>query len=198
VADSPHVAVIGVSIERIDGVRDPAAILADTLQANGVSCSLHWLARVGPPASRYSYMQDWARALPDDVHDAGADALLLHYSAFSFYYRGLPIFLHPTVAALRRCGVPLVTFLHELVYPWLTGGVRGMVWAVADRASLRELVGASSATIVTTDSCLRWVGSRWWLPTRPLSLAPVFSNLPPPTIEPSVDRALPVVGIFGY
>ncbi|HMD58003.1 MAG TPA: glycosyltransferase [Solirubrobacteraceae bacterium] len=189
---------MGVSVEAIDGVRDYALVLADALRAEGVSCSLHWLSTYGLTGARHTHMRAWTRALPDQVRDAGADALLFHYSAFSYYRRGLPLLVHPMVTALRRCGVPLLTTGHELAYPWRREGAKGMVWASADRVALRELVAASDAVVVTTEFRLRWLRSRWWLPTRPISSAPVFSNLPPPAVRPPAARIVPELGLFGY
>ena len=61
---------------------------------------------------------------------------MLHYSVFSYSYRGLPLFTHPVLAAVRRAKLPLVTLLHEFVYPWRRDGVRGAAWALSQRALL--------------------------------------------------------------
>jgi len=195
---APRVAVIGASVQPIDGVRDHALKLAQGLRAEGVSCSHHWLSLEGPKPTRRASTVAWTRALPGQVRDSGAQALLFHYSAYSYYFRGLPLLVHPVIAALRRSEVPLITIMHEFVYPWRLGGAKGKVWASADRIALRELFGACAAVLATTESRRRWLCGRWWLPTRPTSFAPAFSNLPAPAVARATDRAEPVVGLFGY
>jgi len=193
-----RLAVIGASVQPIDGVRDHALKLARGLQAEGVSCSVHWLSLEGPKPTRRASTVAWTRALPGELRDSGAQALLFHYSAYSYYFRGLPLLVHPVVTAMRRSEVALITIMHEFVYPWRLGGAKGKVWASADRIALRELLGACAAVLATTESRRRWLCGRWWLPTRPTSFAPAFSNLPQPTAAPATDRAEPVVGLFGY
>jgi glycosyltransferase involved in cell wall biosynthesis len=124
--------------------------------------------------------------------------VLLHYSVFSYSHRGLPLFVHPTLAALRGARVPLVAMMHELVYPWTHGGWRGKVWALSQRALLIDVMRASSAAIVTADARAQWLASARWLPKRRVLVAPVFSNLPTPQAEPARDRPGNVIGLFGY
>ena len=88
--------------------------------------------------------------------------------------------------------------MHEFVYPWRVGDLRGNVWALAQRAALIELVRGSSAIVVTTEERARWFASRRWLAHRPLAVAPVFSNLPPPSPAVTREAAANVVGLFGY
>ena len=92
----------------------------------------------------------------------------------------------------------MVTVLHEYVYPWRHGGLRGKVWAITQRALLIDVMRSSAAVLLTTDFRVRWLESRPWLPRRPAAFAPVFSNLPPPAGGPSAERAQPVIGLFGY
>jgi glycosyltransferase involved in cell wall biosynthesis len=92
-------------------------------------------------------------------------------------------------------GVPLVTVLHELVYPWHRPGARERVWAVTQRVALVDLFRASAAAVATTEHNASWARSRRWLPQRPISVAPVFSNLPLPSASAVVPGR---VGLFGY
>jgi hypothetical protein len=88
--------------------------------------------------------------------------------------------------------------MHEFVFPWALGGLRGKAWAVAQRAALIDVMRAATAVVVTTDSRAAWLTSRPWLPRRRVVIAPVFSNLPPPTVERREDRPCPLLGLFGY
>jgi glycosyltransferase involved in cell wall biosynthesis len=135
---------------------------------------------------------------------------------FAYSHRGVPLFVHPVLRALRRSGIPLLTVLHEFAYPWRRRGWRGTAWALTQRAMLIDVVHASSALILTADFQDEWVASRPWLPRRRAVVAPVFSNLPPAattasyttasstTTEdedddgPPLDRNRPAVGLFGY
>ena len=195
-----HVVVVGASTSATCGVRDHATLLADALSAENVSCSMRWLDRVegeSIPAT-CARIGSWARGLAAERETRRPDAVLLHYSVFSYSYRGLPLFVRPTLAALRDAGAPLITLLHEFAYPWRRGGVRGGAWALSQRALLIEVMRASAATIVTIDTRADWLASRVWLPRRPVAFAPVFSNLPAPAGGREPDRRPPRIGLFGY
>jgi glycosyltransferase involved in cell wall biosynthesis len=192
-----QVAVVGVSIDESCGVRDYASGLGPALAREGVDCSLHWLDRVnltlrGGRGEIRAGMVDVAR----ELEERQLDAILLHYSVFSFAYRGVPLFAAPVLATLRRTNAPLLTVLHELAYAWGPGGVRGSVWALSQRAALIEVVRHSAALMVTTEQRERWLTSRAWLPSRPTATAPVFSNLPPVSGQDAPARA--TLGLFGY
>lgn len=192
-------AVVGASLGQACGVRDHATLLADALERDGIACSLHWLAR-DAQTLRASRAQDrtWMRALAAELRNDRPDAVLLHYSVFAYSYRGVPLFVRPLLATLRGARVPLVAFGHELAFPWGRGGWRGTLWAVTQRALLVELVRACAALILTADFRVRWLDSRRWLSRRPIALAPVFSNLPPPVAARGALRERARIGLFGY
>jgi hypothetical protein len=123
-----------------------------------------------------------------------AEAVLLHYSVFSFSYRGIPIGVPALAIRLRRLGIPIVLFAHEFAYPWGRRGWRGAVHAATQRAALLPLVELATAVIVTTPERARWLRTRWWLPRRPVDFAPVFSNIRP---HPSSNPASPKAGRVG-
>jgi glycosyltransferase involved in cell wall biosynthesis len=194
-----RLAVVGISTRRVCGVRDHALLLADALGRDDVSCTLHWLSSAGGSLSvSRARLRTWTSELAVERDRSLPKAILFHYSVFAYSHRGLPLFVHPTLVALRRTHIPVVTVLHELVYPWLRGGLRGSAWAVSQRAALVEVMRASSAVLVTADFRAEWLASRPWLPRRPVAVAPVFSNLPRSTHAPPATRAVPVVGLFGY
>lgn len=216
-AEPLRLGVVGVSNVPACGVHDHALLQAQALGERDVSCTVHWLQCADASVSGgRAELRAWLRALPAELRADELDAVLLHYSVFRFSYRGLPVFVPGLVAALDRTGLPLVSILHEFVFPWRRGGPRGTAWAVAQRALLVALVRASSAVAVTMSWRAEWLASRVWLPARPIAVAPVFSNLPPsrPGLGASISASssqvdddasrdgeaatLPVVGLFGY
>lgn len=194
-----RVVAAGVSIKEICGVRDHATLLAEALRREDVSCSLHWLRRSGRSlAAIRAEVDGWADDLAAELDEAAADAVLLHYSVFAYSYKGVPIFVGPAFAAARRARLPVVTVLHEFAYPWTRDGLTGKVWAVGQRLRLVGVINASAAALVTTGQRAAWLRSRVWLPTRPLAVAPVFSNLPPATSVERPGHESRVLGLFGY
>lgn len=195
-----HVAVVGVSESDTCGVRDHGELLVGGLTAEGLSCSWHWLTRrahsFGEARSEFG---GWATELAGELVEARPDAVVLQYSVFSYSYRGFPLFVRPALAAVRAPRVPIVSVLHEFVYPWGRGGLKGKAWAITQAAALRGLLGASSGVVVTAPFRADWLQSRRWLPRRPVGLAPVYSNLPEPRGAARADqRSEPLLGLFGY
>jgi glycosyltransferase involved in cell wall biosynthesis len=198
VADVARIATVGVSTRPICGVRDHASLLAQALEAAGVETSLHWLSRdAGTLLAGRAAFGAWTRGLADGIREAQAEAILLHYSVFSYSYRGIPFFVHPTLDALRETGLPVLTVMHELAFPWGNAGARGKLWAATQRLALIDVVLASAAVVVTTDFRAQWLQTRRWLPSRRVAIAPVFSNLPSSQPE-SADSGAPTVGVFGF
>jgi glycosyltransferase involved in cell wall biosynthesis len=195
-----RLAVVGMSVRATCGVRDHAMLLADALERDGVAPSLHWLARSeSSMLAAHSEVSAWTRKLSLEFDQAPPDAVLLHYSVFSYSHRGIPLFVHPTLRALHSSRIPLVAMMHELAYPWRYSGWRGDAWALSQRALLIDVMRASRAAIVTADVRAEWLTSRPWLPARRILVAPVFSNLPAPAEAPPRDRrSQQVIGLFGY
>jgi glycosyltransferase involved in cell wall biosynthesis len=190
---------VGVSPSDTCGVRDHARLLAQQLSREGVSCELHWLVRTdaGLGAAR-SELRAWTGGLVAEIARHEPDAVLLHYSVFSYSYRGFPLFVHRTLSALRSLELPLITVLHEYAYPWGRDGVRGAAWAVTQRAALIDVMRASTAAVATVSFRAEWLASRAWLPKRRIVVAPVFSNLPSPGTGARPQGGAPVIGCFGY
>jgi glycosyltransferase involved in cell wall biosynthesis len=208
-AGAARLAVVGVSLSSICGVRDHAERLADALHEQGISCSVHWLSRdpASSPRAAWSQMRAFARALNLDLRADPPDAVLLHYSAFAYAYRGVPLFARPLLLAISGTGAPVVVLLHELAYPWRRRGWRGAAWALTQRAALVDVMRVSTAVVLTADFQAEWVASRRWLPRRRAAIAPVFSNLPPARTgaladggprSSSEERSAATIGLFGY
>jgi len=199
VAEHPSLAVVGMSIRSTCGVHDHADVLAAELTREGVACSSHWLVRTdGSLAGSRAEVRGWLGSVTGELRRERPDAILLHYSVFSYSHRGVPLFVHPVLSALAGAGAPVIGMLHEFAYPWNYGGARGAVWAVTQRAVMLELMRACSSAIVTTDWRASWLRTRPWLPKRPVLMAPVFSNLPAPSPAAPRHRPGPVIGLFGY
>jgi len=192
--------VVGVSKGSTCGMRDHAVLLASALEAESVSCSMHWLWRsaVSIRAVR-SEFRSWTDALAREIEASGPDVVILHYSVFSYSYKGFPLFVRPTLSALSGPR-PLITVLHEFAYPWRYGGLQGDAWALTQRAAMVGVMKHSAAVLVTAPFREQWLASRRWLARRPIAFAPVFSNLPAPTVAGgAADRvAGRMIGLFGY
>ena len=169
------------------------------MEREGLTCSVHWLQRAGTSksASRQQ-VRDWVEQTVADLQRRPPGVVLLHYSVFAYSYRGVPAFVRPVLAGLRRLGVPVIAVMHELAYPWGLGGWRGKVWAVTQRAALIAVMRTIDAAIVTTDLRARWLSSRVWLARRRVETAPVFSNLPAASGRSRPRRDGFALGLFGY
>jgi glycosyltransferase involved in cell wall biosynthesis len=192
-------AVVGMSISTTCGMRDHATVLAEELERHGTRCSMHWLSR--EPASfvkSRARVCDWADGLARELSDLRPSAALLHYAPVAYGHRGVPLFLHATLAAIRRAKPPTLCVAHELAYPWGRAGARGRTWAASQRLGLLELLARSSAMLVTADFQHDWLATRRWLPRRPMLVAPVFSNLPAPDAPTKPLQDAPLIGVFGY
>ena len=198
--DALRLAVVGVSPSRTCGVRDHARVLSEALVGHGVLPTWHWLGReASTPLGARAEVSAWASALPGQLQEESAEAILFHYSVFSYGYRGFPLFVRPVLRELRRSGLPVVTVLHEFVYPWRRGGLRGKAWALSQAAALRGVMRSSAAVLVTAPVRAEWLAARRWLPARTVRLAPVFSNLPAPSDGAAAGTGgPPTVGLFGY
>jgi len=195
-----RVAVVGMSEGATCGARDHATLLAQALPSEQVSCSMHWLQRSETSLrGSVAEVRSWTRRLARELAEERPDAVVFHYSAFSFSYRGVPLFVQAVLSRLRRLQVPVVGILHEYAYPWRPGDWRGKVWAVTQRAALIDVMRTCDAGVVTADFRVDWLVSSRWLPKRPLAVAPVFSNLPAPAQLNGRDSAPSRrLGLFGY
>lgn len=193
------IATVGLSTARWCGVRDHATLLSEALSREGVRSTMHWKDREqdGLATSR-AELRAWQQRLDSELTALAPDAILLHYSVFSYAVRGVPVLVRPLLAGLRRAAIPIVTVAHEAAYPWDIGGARGKVWALTQRAALIDVVRASAALLVTADFRAEWLRTRRWLPARRLAVAPVYSNLPMPSPHARADAAADLIGIFGY
>jgi glycosyltransferase involved in cell wall biosynthesis len=197
--EHPALAVVGMSISSTCGMRDHATLLAEELERGGVRCSMHWLSRETLSfATSRAQVRAWANALARALAHERPAAALLHYSPFAYGHRGLPLHLHPALAAIRRAKLPMLCVAHELAYPWGRAGPRGRAWAVSQRVGLLELLAGAKAMLVTADFQRDWLATRRWLPRRPMAVAPVFSNLPAPSAAERPPGDAPVIGVFGY
>jgi glycosyltransferase involved in cell wall biosynthesis len=180
-------------------MRDHATLLAQALEQRGAHCSMHWLSRETQSFSpSRAQIRAWADRLARDLAETRPAAAVLHYSPFAYGHRGVALHLHSVLGAMRKAKLPVLCVAHELAYPWGRGGVRGRTWAVTQRLELVQLLRSSKAMLVTADFQRDWLATRRWLPHRPMLVAPVFSNLPPP--QPTSQRSdrTPLIGVFGY
>ncbi|HET7572559.1 MAG TPA: glycosyltransferase [Gaiellaceae bacterium] len=179
-----RVLVAGASVEEICGTRDAAQTLAGPLERQGLELRTAWWERREQPFA------DWARRLRDE----SADAVLWHYSPFTYATAGLPLYVPRTLRALGTA--PLVPLFHELVYPWGRGGARGALWAAGHHAALRLVLRRAAGSVVTTDD--RRASLERMRPRRPVLVAPVVSNIAPPAAPATAGERTRRIGVFGF
>lgn len=188
-----EVLVAGASHGAICGVRDQAEVLATALEQLGMSVTTVWSAG---PTSPMGSLQALARAVRSRCADVRPDVVLLHYSAFAYARRGVPLGVPALAFQLRGLDVPVLLFAHEFAFGWGRRGWRGTVQAVTQRAALVPLVAVSSAIVTTTGDRARFLRSRWWLPRRRVTVAPVITNIP---VADAGGVGVPGrVGVFGF
>lgn len=194
-----RLAMVGISTQEICGVRDHGTVLAAELAARGVDCQTHWLTRreLGLAARRRE-LDAWATQLEQRLRRERPQGVILQYSVFEYSHRGVPIYVPRVLGALRSAGAPVLCLIHEAVYPWRLGGLRGKVWAASQRLAMIEVMRACAAALVTADFRAQWLSSRAWLPQRPVAMAPVYSNLPAPREGAELARTGERLGLFGY
>lgn len=190
------VLVAGASSSRVCGVRDHAQSLSGGLAEVGVDPVVEWGDFSSQPAA--AEVDAWLRRVEVRAQRERPDVILFHYSVFTFAWRGIPVHVPAVTRRLARLGLPVVILLHEYAYPWGRSGWRGAVWAITQRLALWLVVSRAAALIVTTPQRAGWIASRRWLPRRPVAVASVFSNLPPPQPHDTSTRAGIRIGLFGY
>lgn len=83
--------------------------------------------------------------------DVRPDAVLWQYNPFQIGRKGVG----PSAGRLARtmaAHAPLILVAHELWYEYGRNGLRGFVWATAQRIETRAAIAASSKVVVTTDA----------------------------------------------
>lgn len=197
--DGPlRVAMVGLSEGNVCGVRDYATRITEALGRLDVKATVYWCDRRADLSLVLGVREvgSWARLLARKLEIDHPDVIVLHYSAFAYGYRGIPLLVVPVLARLRQVGAPIVLILHEFVYPWHYHGFRGFVWAVTDRLVLPLLLLCSSGVVVTTEDRRAWLRQRGWFPRRPIRVLPVPSNVP--LTGASTAPSEKVVGVFGF
>jgi glycosyltransferase involved in cell wall biosynthesis len=193
-------AQIGISSTPICGVRDYAGVLKCAFSRSGIEAPLLWYMQDESASATSSLRQahDWLARVRREIELMRPRAVILHYSVFAFGPRGLPLLAPAIARELDATGVPMVSLLHEFVYPFGRRGWRGTAQALSHRAVLPTVVRHSAALVTTTERRASWLTTRRWLPRRPTVPIPVFSNLPDIDTEAVPESAGLSIGVFGF
>lgn len=116
---------------------------------------------------------------------AHPDAVVWHYNPFQVGRRGLASGAGRLARALARIA-PLTVVLHEYQYPWGRNGIRGLVWAVAQRLRLRGVVASATSIVLTTHARQRRLARRF--PSRAATMSVVAAGA---TVEPTAGGEPP-------
>ncbi|HVL38187.1 MAG TPA: glycosyltransferase [Fimbriimonadaceae bacterium] len=126
-------------------------------------------------------------------------AVVWHYSPFAYAYRGIPLVGVLFGLVLRARGIPVVTVLHELFYPWGHRGLVGTTYALTQRVALRAVLAGSTSVIVTTEQRAAAVRRRRWGPPRAsVDVVPVFSTIGEGMRRPAAEPQVLRLGVIGY
>jgi glycosyltransferase involved in cell wall biosynthesis len=195
--------VAGGSLTRVCGVRDHHRVLQQALGTLGVTVETVWWERDATASLRASRgaALAWCGRVRSAATRLRPDFLLWHYVPTTYGYRGVPWLVPIVTRGLARSRVPMVPFLHELIYPWGRRGWKGTVHAVTTRAALVGVLRAASGAVVTTEQRQEWLQRSWWTPRRPVALAPVYSNIQ--VVDrwcgaPADDGRAASIGVFGF
>lgn len=110
------------------------------------------------------------------VRDAQPDAIVWHYNPFQIGRRGIPA-PAPRLARALAAIAPLTVVAHELWYPWGRSGLRGLVWAAAQRRRFRGVANAARSIVVTTEARRAHVAKRY--PAAPVTAIPAGATVDP-------------------
>lgn len=171
-----RVLVAGVSSSEVCGVRDYARSLSNELARDGITPLDVWGDLSPRPTRREA--NGWLQRVEARARCGSPNVLLLHYSVFTLSWRGVPVHVGRVARRLRSLGIPVVILLHEMAYPWGRRGWRGAVCAITQRVALVAVIHCATGLVVTTVPRREWLRERRWLPKRPITVAPVFSNIP--------------------
>lgn len=125
-------------------------------------------------------------AIAAAVRDSAPDVVVWQYNPFSFGRRGVPAGAGRLARALASVA-PLALWIHELWFPWGRAGLRGLVWAVAQRLQVRPALRAAQHLIVTTAAraaALRAHDTK-------TTLIPVGTNIEPAGVSARPDLGIP-------
>jgi glycosyltransferase involved in cell wall biosynthesis len=185
---------IGVATTDVCGVRDYATTLGAELSGNAVD--VHDVWTVTNQGHQREQIGCWLAQVEEAALAQKPDGIMLHYSVFSYSWKGVPIYIGRITRRLKALNVPVVTVLHEYAVPWGRRGLRGIVHAVTQRAALRPVIAVSTELVVTTSERKRSLSRQRLLPRRRITSIPVFSNVLPSS-PVSAERKSTVV-VFGY
>lgn len=119
------------------------------------------------------------QAIIDAVRAEAPDAIVWHYNPFQIGRKGIAPFAGRLAKALSAVA-PLTVVFHELWYPWGRNGLRGLLWAIAQRRQVPGIVDAASKIILTTQARGDDLARRF--PARARDISVIAAGA---TIEPS-------------
>jgi glycosyltransferase involved in cell wall biosynthesis len=166
---------------RPGGIADHTDRLATSLALLGHSVSVV----CAPPADHRDAFDVYATVDEDLimlVRTTRPEAIVWQYNPFSIGSRGMANGAGARAHALAAIA-PLTVFFHEMWFPWGRNGLRGLLWAIAQRRQGRAVLRACTHAIVTTPE--REAQAR-----RPVHRIPVGTNIDPVTDSKPSARAL--------
>ncbi|MCA1829907.1 MAG: glycosyltransferase family 4 protein [Actinomycetota bacterium] len=138
---------------QLSGIGDYADRLATELSSRGHHLSVVCASPAEPRATFDVHatldMRDIA-GVSRAIASTKPDVIVWQYNPFSAGSRGLPLRARAFARALSRVA-PLVVVFHELWFPWRRAGIKGLAWAITQRAAARGVMMHAARWIVTTE-----------------------------------------------
>lgn len=196
-----EVIVVGMSSNKVCGVRGYAEVTAGALAATGAPVCTVWFT-FEPAAGPFATLRRFGRFLRSFrrmLDRRPGASLLVHYSVFAYGWRGVPVLAWPLTLVLVFSRRPTVIVMHEFALRFRAIFSRASLLATLHRLTLPALVGASDAVVVLTDARGRWFMRRNWIPSKPVLMVPATSPLPECPRRPDrSDEDGFSIGVFGY
>jgi hypothetical protein len=198
------IAQIVVSLPpQVDGIRDYALRLAEGLRAIGLASDFLAAHRDAADCLRLDgfLVRPFARRDADSLaralSEAGADAVVLHYSGYGYARRGAPFWLLQGLTRWKR-GDPrrhLVVMFHEV---WATGPPwRSSFWMQPLQGLVAAGVARLADAFLTNTQRHATRLARLARGRRPLAVLPVLSNIGEPSSLPAYQHRPPAALVFG-
>lgn len=193
--------MLGASSEPICGVRQVASRLEPAFVERGATVHTCWWIR--PSATGLFSLRDSVDAYCNQVAraaiDIKPDLVILHYSVFTWAFRGVPVFVSRLRRLLSSFDCPITAFLHEYAVSTSWREPQSLLIGAAQQVALTRLLKSCSACVVTTEQRLAALRNRRSAVRLAMAFLPVPSGIAPMAVAGSRTDGGPIrIGVLGW